>query len=126
MKVATNQDRLNELFDSDPRNDTAIAVDLGVSKQTISAWRNGTRSPKKPMLLRIAEKYHVSLEWLMGFEEEVGIDLQLFGSNDIQTEEARILAKGVDRLSPEERKQMLDMAKLMFKTVFDKETEHGT
>lgn len=42
------------------------------------------------------------------------------------TPEARILAKGVDRLSPDERKQMLDMARLMFKNIFDKEENDGT
>lgn len=68
MKTATNQERLNELFDADPRNDSSIASELGVSKQTISAWRSGFRSPKKPMLIKIAELYHVSIEWLMGFD----------------------------------------------------------
>ena len=70
MKVATLQDRLNELFDADSRNDTSIAADLHVSKQTVSAWRNGERSPKKQTILLISEKYHVSLEWLMGFDVE--------------------------------------------------------
>ena len=70
MKVATNQDRLNELFDADPRNDTAIANALGVSKQTISMWRHGTRSPQKSVLIQIADEYNVSIEWLMGFDVE--------------------------------------------------------
>lgn len=70
MKTATNQERLNELFDADSRNDSSIASALGVSKQTISAWRSGFRSPKKPMLIKIAELYHVSIEWLMGFDIE--------------------------------------------------------
>ena len=69
MKVATNQERLNELFDKDPRTDSAIADALGVSKQTISMWRHGTRSPKKQMLIKIAELYNVSIEWLMGFDD---------------------------------------------------------
>ena len=68
MKVATNQERLNQLFDSDSRNDTAIADALGISKQTISMWRHGTRSPKKSMLIQIAKLYNVSIEWLMGFD----------------------------------------------------------
>ena len=70
MKVTTNQERLNSLFDTDPRNDTAIADALGVSKQTISMWRHGARSPKKTMLVKIAREYDVSLEWLMGFDVE--------------------------------------------------------
>jgi transcriptional regulator with XRE-family HTH domain len=67
-KIATNQERLNQLFDADPRNDTAIGLSLGVSKQTISAWRNGTRSPKKSMLLKIAESYSTTPEWLLGWD----------------------------------------------------------
>ena len=68
MKVATNQERLNELFDSDPRSDTAIAEALGVSKQALSAWKTGTRSPGKKMLFKISETFNVSLEWLMGYD----------------------------------------------------------
>lgn len=68
VRICTNQDRLNELFDSDPRNDSAIGEALGVSKQTISAWRNGTRSPKKSMLTKIAQVYHTSEEWLLGWD----------------------------------------------------------
>lgn len=70
MKVATNQERLTELFDNDPRSDTAIAKDLKVSKQALSAWKKGIRSPKKSVLIQIAEKYNVSIEWLMGFDVE--------------------------------------------------------
>ena len=67
-KEATNQERLNELFDVDPRSDNAIAHSLGVSKQTISAWRNGTRSPKRSMVEKIAEYYNCSIEWLYGWD----------------------------------------------------------
>lgn len=70
MKTTTNQERLNELFDEDPRNDTAIAAEFGVSKQSVSAWRSGLRSPKKKMLIAIADYYKVSIEWLMGFDVE--------------------------------------------------------
>ena len=70
MKTTTNQARLNELFENDPRNDTAIAAALCVSKQTVSMWRHGERSPKKSALVKIAEEYNVSIEWLMGFDVE--------------------------------------------------------
>lgn len=76
MKVATNQERLNQLFDSDPRTDTAIAEKLGVSKQTISMWRHGTRSPKKSVLVKISKVYGVSIEWLMGFDSPKDIQDQ--------------------------------------------------
>lgn len=68
VKVSTSQERLNQLFDADPRTDTAIGEALGVSKQTISAWRNGTRSPKRSMLMTIAEYYNTTVEWLLGWD----------------------------------------------------------
>ena len=42
------------------------------------------------------------------------------------TSEARLLAKGADRLPPEERKRLLEMANLMFERFFDKEEDDGT
>lgn len=68
MKICTNQERLNELFDADPRSLTAIAQALGVSKQAVSMWRTGERSPKKSMLVKISQMFNVSIEWLMGFD----------------------------------------------------------
>ena len=68
--IATTTERLNELFDSDPRNDTAIAKALGVTKQSVCSWRSGVRSPKKTTLIKITEEFNVSIEWLMGFDVE--------------------------------------------------------
>lgn len=68
MKIATSTERINELFDADSRNDSSIARALGVSRQCVSSWRTGVRSPKKPMLIKIADEYNVSIEWLMGFD----------------------------------------------------------
>lgn len=42
------------------------------------------------------------------------------------TSEARLLAKGADRLPPEERKRLLEMANLMFDQVFKEEAGDGT
>lgn len=67
-KTATLQERLIQLFDADPRTDSAIGDMLGVSKQTVSAWRNGSRSPKKSMVVKIAHHYNTSEEWLMGWD----------------------------------------------------------
>lgn len=121
MKVATNQERLNELFDSDPRNDTAIAESLNVSKQTISAWRKGIRSPKKPMLIRIAETYNVSIEWLMGFDVGRNQSEKPIEEERKTTPEIQILARGMNKMTEEQQKQLLDVARIMFAKLFDDE-----
>lgn len=45
-----------------------IADMLGVSRQTIGAWANGDRSPKRPTIEAIAAKFNVSIAWLNGFD----------------------------------------------------------
>lgn len=61
--------RFNELLTRHPGNDTQLGAALGVSKQTISAWRVGTRSPKKPHIVAIAKYFDVSIPWLMGISD---------------------------------------------------------
>ena len=119
MKIATNQERLIELFNADPRNDTAIASELNVSKQALSAWRKGTRSPKKTVLVEISKMYNVSLEWLMGFDVPKqatypALDLNMFGADQPQTKEARIVSGGMDKLPQEQREQILNVLRAMF------------
>lgn len=117
MKTATSAERLNELFDKDPRSDSAIADALKVSKQSICLWRNGQRSPKKSKMLEIAEMYGVDIGWLMGFDEEPEGDP--VNINELQTIEAKILSKGIDKLPKEQREQALAMFKLMFEPKYE-------
>ena len=114
MKISTSKERINELLDSDPRSLTSIAYDLGVSKQAVSAWKNGIRSPKKSVLIKIAEIYHVNIDWLMGFDVEKSEHHEEPDDDIPKTDEAKILSKGIDRLPKEQREQALAMFRVMF------------
>lgn len=67
--MATFRDRFNELCEGFPNSDTTLASSIGVSKQTISAWRLGERSPKKPTIAIIAQFFDVSIAWLCGITD---------------------------------------------------------
>lgn len=67
-KIATFRERFSELCDSSPMNDSAIANGLNVSRQTVCSWRAGTRSPKRPMVISIANYFNTNVAWLMGFD----------------------------------------------------------
>lgn len=60
--------RFSTLVDEHKGNANDIAKGLHVSKQTISAWKSGTRSPKQPTIEAIARFFGVSVEWLMGLD----------------------------------------------------------
>lgn len=105
MKVATSVERLNDLFDSDPRSDTAIAKDLHISKQTLSAWRKGRRSPKKSVLVKISELYNVSIEWLLGFNVEKCMD----NSRSIVIPDTELFRKILLNMTPEDYKTVMEI-----------------
>ena len=50
------------------RSVTSLASEVGVSKQTISAYLSGTRKPKRIMLAELARVINVSEAWLMGYD----------------------------------------------------------
>lgn len=45
---------------------TELARALGVSKGTISLWENGLREPNMSSLIRIAQYFDVSVDFLVG------------------------------------------------------------
>ena len=70
--------RFNELLERESGSDSNLAKVLGVSKQTISAWKTGARSPKRPTIRTIAEYFGVGVPWLIGItndETETGFDV---------------------------------------------------
>lgn len=67
-KVSTFRERFIELCDANPKGTTALAKELHVSRQTINAWKAGTRSPKQLTVVAISEYFDVSIPWLMGFD----------------------------------------------------------
>ena len=67
-KVATFQERFAELFDESNKTTQELADKLHVSKQTVSAWKIGTRHPKEPTIIAIAQFFGVSEIWLMGYD----------------------------------------------------------
>jgi len=70
LLVSTFQERFNILFNDSGKTIKELAKDLHVSFQTISAWKIGTRSPKEPTVIAIADYFGVSVPWLLGFDVE--------------------------------------------------------
>lgn len=132
LKVSTFRERFAELYSESEKTMKDLSKDLHVSNQTISAWCVGTRSPKEPTIIAIADHFGVSVKWLMGFDVpkyEVKLNLHMFDDAPVVTSEARILARGIDKLPPDERKKALAVVQAMFAQYadyFDKEDDHDS
>lgn len=70
---STFQERFTLLLEESKANGVdqqQIANALKVSKQTLTSWKSGARSPRRPMLLQIAAFFNVSPLWLEGIRTE--------------------------------------------------------
>ena len=96
-----------------------VASFLQVSPATVYRYENGDISKLPSKFIKpLAEYLCVTPEYLMGWTDEV--------PETIHTPEARILAKGIDKLPPEQREQALSVIRAMFvkfADYFEKETD---
>ena len=80
-----------------------MAEFLDCSQQTINVWESGQHTPKIAMLVKIADSFSVSVDWLLGRKEPVKIiteipqdakvivDLYRKFNNDGRTEAEKML-----------------------------------
>lgn len=51
-------------------SNNSLSADLGVPAATISRWKTGDRAPDLEYVIRLAEFFGVSIDWLLGFEQD--------------------------------------------------------
>lgn len=64
LEPAPFPERLSELVARSEKSAAAIAGELGVSRQTMSAWMSGRRVPRRPMAEALAKYFGVTVAWL--------------------------------------------------------------
>ena len=89
-----------------------LAERVGTTKQVVSKYENGQRSPKVVMANAFADALETTLDELLGVEKEN--ELTESGEEHPKNEDIRLLLRGLNKLSPEQ----LDQAKAMFKVMF--------
>lgn len=99
-----------------------VAAFLEVSPATVYRYENGDISKLPSKFIKpLAEYLCITPEYLMGWtDEKPNIEAQPL------TPEARILAKGIDKLPQEQREQALAVIRAMFNKYadyFEKETD---
>lgn len=112
--------RLIELLSSYEGSDAELAKKMGVSKQTISAWRSGTRSPKRPTIESLARYFNVNTAWLMGLDVDRAAAGQENGEAlGMLDEDTRTLATGFEKMPQEQKQKLKDFLGEFFSEYFD-------
>ncbi|MBR7513197.1 helix-turn-helix transcriptional regulator, partial [Mycobacterium tuberculosis] len=67
-------------------NQSSFAAAVGIDRSALSQLLSGqsTRLPRVETLLNIAERYAVSLDWLLGLSQDEGIIGELRASMEIE------------------------------------------
>ena len=106
----TLMQRIKQLCDSHGETLASLERKMDFGNGTIRRWDNATPSGDK--LAKVADFFHVSVDYILGRDINGGNDSNVPDENFI------ILSRNAKKLSPEKRKQLLDMAKVMFEEEF--------
>lgn len=104
--------RLRELRVSKHLRQEQVAKMIGVTKSTISAYENDLRQPSFEILLKLANLYCVSTDYLLGRTDTVSIDL-----TDLTAAEATLVTELVASMSVRNRR----LARFDDESVYDDE-----
>ena len=100
---------------------TQVGNEIGLSKQTVSAYIKGERSPKKPTIQAISVHYGVNPLWLLGYDEPKYIEKPTTVSDDglwnsLSTDPTKLMRArwiaGLDQVQLERVLKLLDAALL--------------
>lgn len=64
------EERINKIIESNGLNQRTFAMSLGLNNGTVSRWMNWQRIPDPKYLIMISQKYKVSVDWLLGLQDD--------------------------------------------------------
>ena len=69
MQESSISEKIKELRTDLKMNQKNFSAAIGIRQSTLSSYENGVVTPSNDVLLTIAQKFHVSLDWLFGLSE---------------------------------------------------------
>lgn len=107
-------ENLRYYLQRDDKERKEVCRDLGVSYSTFCDWVNGNKYPRIDKIERLAQYF--------GIQKSDLIEQKRPG--EALPEELVIINRAAKKMSAEDRKKLLAMAKLMFQKEFEEDEEH--
>lgn len=103
------KNRLKELRLENNLTQTALANKLGVKQGVITNWELRGSEPTAEYLIKLANIFEVSTDYLLGIENEEGF---IVIHNNLSDDE-HFLIEMLRKLNPNDKKTLIDLAKVM-------------
>lgn len=103
-------ENLKSLRESRKITQSQLGEYLGAKKSAISLWESGKRQPDQETLVRIATYFDVTVDYLLGREEQSSVPQEKAPADDPLTEQ--IMAKA-QKMSDKERLKLLKLIDLV-------------
>lgn len=59
-----------------------LARELDVTRSSVNAWEMGISLPSVPKLVQLAERFHISTDYLLGIEQKNTVDIHAFSPEE--------------------------------------------
>ncbi len=116
--ISSFQDRLREAMGD--ISVTELADMLGISKQSVSAYINGKRKPKRIVIAEIARVLHVNPAWLTGYNVDKSPSISdQYGAISLSNTEINLI-NDFRKLSPSGREYILQTMAMAVLTYSEK------
>ena len=104
---------LKALRDSLNMTQEEFGKSIGLAKSTYNNYETGVREPKSDFWMAIAQKYSVSIDYLMGLENLQNENQPAPTNGDGLSEEDKRLLTMIHNLSPENRERIVEIIKAL-------------
>lgn len=94
-----------------------LAQKLNITKSRISMWENNGTVPREDVLIQLSKLYGVSIDYLLGNEEQEGTQPVNMKLSYIQ--------RNLGKLDNDRLQKAETVLKAVFEDIFDEEEDHG-
>lgn len=104
---------LKALRDSLNMTQEEFGKSIGLAKSTYNNYETGVREPKSDFWIAIAQKYNVSIDYLMGLEDPQNEKKPAPTNGDELAEEDQRIIELLHQLTPENRERVFEIIKAL-------------
>lgn len=104
--------RIKQLREKKEVSQSELASNIGIARNTLSQYETGKRQPDYKTLLKFADYFNVSVDYLLGRTDNLNgvAEVQIFGYVDNNAQ-----AHAFEDLTGEEMQKLIDYADMMRK-----------